>query len=238
MSRPRHRRARTTTSGSRDGETVGPTPPARKLGTRAPGPARVRGLDDPDLPGLVAGLRAGDRAARPRRCRRRSSIPAGYCQNVLATGRAWISGTEVVRGREAIVVECDHPRTIEIAADRPDFRIWIAVDRADGVILRLEESIGGDVTRDAGRHLVRAGRNRSHRRLRLRLPDRDDDALLSDRPGGRAPSDPIAPDAEPTKARSHRRAAEDVGRRRAGPGRQIDEPAGGRVVGFWERRQA
>jgi hypothetical protein len=36
-----------------------------------------------------------------------------------------------------------------MAADRPDFRIRIAVDRADGVILRLEESIGGVVTRDA-----------------------------------------------------------------------------------------
>ena len=28
--------------------------------------------------------------------------PAGYCQNVLATGRTWISGTDVVAGREAI----------------------------------------------------------------------------------------------------------------------------------------
>ena len=36
-----------------------------------------------------------------------------------------------------------------MAADRPDFRIRLAVDRADGVILRLEESMGGDVTRDA-----------------------------------------------------------------------------------------
>jgi hypothetical protein len=36
-----------------------------------------------------------------------------------------------------------------MTADRPDFRIRIAVDRADGVILRLVESIGGVVTRDA-----------------------------------------------------------------------------------------
>jgi hypothetical protein len=48
-----------------------------------------------------------------------------------------------------VIVECAHPRTIEMAADRPDFRIRIAVDRADGVILHLEESIGGVVTRDA-----------------------------------------------------------------------------------------
>jgi hypothetical protein len=36
-----------------------------------------------------------------------------------------------------------------MAADRPDFRIRVNVDRADGVILRLEESIGGSMTRDA-----------------------------------------------------------------------------------------
>ena len=50
--------------------------------------------------------------------------PAGYCQNVLATGdcRDRRASTQV-GGREAIVVECRHPRTIEMAADRPDFRI-------------------------------------------------------------------------------------------------------------------
>jgi hypothetical protein len=75
--------------------------------------------------------------------------PAGYCQNVLSTGRTWISGTDVVAGREVIVVESDHPRTVEMAADRPDFHIQVSVDRADGTILRLVESIAGDVTRDA-----------------------------------------------------------------------------------------
>ena len=75
--------------------------------------------------------------------------PAGYCQNVLATGRCWISGTETVGGRPAIVVDCDHPRATEVAADRPDFHVQIAVDRADGTILRLIETIGGEVTRRA-----------------------------------------------------------------------------------------
>jgi outer membrane lipoprotein-sorting protein len=75
--------------------------------------------------------------------------PAGYCQNVLATGSCRVTGSTSVAGREAIVVECDHPRTVEVMADRPDFAIRIAVDRRDGVILRLEESIGGRVTRDA-----------------------------------------------------------------------------------------
>jgi len=75
--------------------------------------------------------------------------PAGYCQNVLATGACRVVGTETATWRDAIVLECDHPRTIEMTADRPDFRIRLAVDRADGVILRLEESMGGVVTRDA-----------------------------------------------------------------------------------------
>jgi hypothetical protein len=75
--------------------------------------------------------------------------PAGFCQNVLATGACLITGTVNVAGREAIVVECGHPRTVERVADRPDYRLVIAVDRTDGVILRLEESMGGVVTRDA-----------------------------------------------------------------------------------------
>jgi hypothetical protein len=75
--------------------------------------------------------------------------PAGYCQNVLTTGRCWISGTDVVAGREAIVLEAEHPRSVELVADRPDFHVRVAVDRLDGVITRLTETIGGDVTRDA-----------------------------------------------------------------------------------------
>ena len=60
-----------------------------------------------------------------------------------------MTGTTTVAGREAVVLECEHPRTVEVVADRPDFMVRIAVDRLDGVILRLEESIGGQVTRDA-----------------------------------------------------------------------------------------
>jgi len=47
------------------------------------------------------------------------------------------------------MLECDHPRTIEVSADRPDFHISIAVDRQLGLILRLVETIGGEKTRDA-----------------------------------------------------------------------------------------
>jgi hypothetical protein len=51
--------------------------------------------------------------------------------------------------REVVLLDCDHPRTTELPGDRPDFHISIAVDRDTGVILRLVESIGGAVTRDA-----------------------------------------------------------------------------------------
>jgi hypothetical protein len=75
--------------------------------------------------------------------------PAGYCQNVLSTGRCLVSGTALVAGREAIALECAHPRTTELPGDRPDFHISIAVDRDTGIILRLVESMGGEVTRHA-----------------------------------------------------------------------------------------
>ena len=51
---------------------------------------------------------------------------ARTCSRRATAGSA---GLDEVAGREAIVVECDHPRTIEMAADRPDFRIRLAVDR-------------------------------------------------------------------------------------------------------------
>jgi hypothetical protein len=67
--------------------------------------------------------------------------------DLVATFRA--SGDELLIDREAILLTCDHPRTIEIAGDRPDHAIELAVDRATGVILRLVETIGGAVTRHA-----------------------------------------------------------------------------------------
>src|SRR4029079_12886151 len=74
--------------------------------------------------------------------------PAGYCQNVLATGRCRVSGAGTIGDRQVVLVTSDHPRTIEMAADRPDFTIDVAFDRADGTILRLTERIAGRGTRD------------------------------------------------------------------------------------------
>jgi outer membrane lipoprotein-sorting protein len=131
-----------------DGETVREYVASRKVGTKRPVRRPVRGTDGRDLPGRARVYKAVTPLAM-------ESLPelfihpGGYCQNVLGTGSCRVTGTTEVAGREAIVLECDHPRTIEIAADRPDFSIRIAVDRLDGVILRLEESVAGQVTRDA-----------------------------------------------------------------------------------------
>lgn len=130
-----------------DGETIRTFSGTHGLGTSRPVRNRPRGLDD-DFPGPA-------RVYEPVTPLPLETLPelfvhpAGYCQNVLATGRTWISGTDVVAGREAIVLECSHPRAIERVADRPDFHIQAAVDRLEGIITRLVETIGGDVTREA-----------------------------------------------------------------------------------------
>jgi outer membrane lipoprotein-sorting protein len=130
-----------------DGKTVRTFSGIHRLGTSRPVRNRPRGLDD-DFPGPA-------RVYEPVTPLPLETLPelfvhpAGYCQNVLATGRTWISGTDLVAGRESIVLECSHPRAIEWVADRPDFHIQIAVDRAEGIITRLVETIGGEVTREA-----------------------------------------------------------------------------------------
>jgi hypothetical protein len=131
-----------------DGELVRTYASAHKLGTQRPVRQRPRGLDDPDFPGASRVYEPV--TALPAETLPETFIhPAGYCQNVLATGACAITGEEVIRGREAIVLECAHPRVIEMPADRPDFRIQVAVDRELGVIVRLIESIAGEITRHA-----------------------------------------------------------------------------------------
>jgi outer membrane lipoprotein-sorting protein len=131
-----------------DGETINAYSSARGTGTRRSVRPIVRGTDGADLPG-------SSRVYRSRTPLQMESLPelfihpAGYCQNVLGTGSCRVTGMTTIAGREALVLECEHPRTIEVVADRPDFTVRIAVDRLDGVVLRLEESVGGQVTRDA-----------------------------------------------------------------------------------------
>jgi len=131
-----------------DGEIVRTYASAHGLGTQRPVRNRPRGLGDPDLPGPSKVYEPV--TALPMETLPDTFVhPAGYCQNVLSTGRSSVSGTAIVNGREAILVACDHPRTTELAGDRPDFHISLAVDRDTGVILRLVESIAGSITRYA-----------------------------------------------------------------------------------------
>jgi outer membrane lipoprotein-sorting protein len=134
-----------------DGEMVRTYSAVHRLGTRRPVRHTIRGLDGPnsrDFPGTS--LVYVPLTPLPMETLPDTFVhPAGYCQNVLATGICRLSGGETIGGRPAIVLECDHPRTTEVSADRPDFHIQVAIDRADGVILRLVETIGGAVTRRA-----------------------------------------------------------------------------------------
>jgi hypothetical protein len=131
-----------------DGDLVRTYAAAHKLGTQRPIRNRPRGLHDPDIPGTAKVYEP--LTALPMETLPETFVhPAGLCQNVLATGRVTVTGSAVVIGREAVLVECDHPRTTEVVADRPDFHISLAVDRETGVILRFVESIGGRMTRHA-----------------------------------------------------------------------------------------
>jgi outer membrane lipoprotein-sorting protein len=131
-----------------DGDLVRTYAAAHHLGTQRPIRNRPRGLGDRDIPG-------SSKVYEPLTALQMETLPetfvhpAGLCQNVLATGRCRIAGSELVSGREAVLLACDHPRTTEVAADRPDYRVSIAVDRETGVILQFVESIGGSITRHA-----------------------------------------------------------------------------------------
>ena len=131
-----------------DGEIVRTYSAGHQLGTSRPVRNRPRGLDPAQYPGRSTVYEPI--TALPMETLAELFIhPAGYCQNVLATGRSWIAGTDRVGGRECIVVECDHPRAVQVSVDRPDYHVQIGVDREVGLITALVESVGGEITRDA-----------------------------------------------------------------------------------------
>jgi hypothetical protein len=131
-----------------DGDLVRTYASAHKLGTQRPIRNRPRGLHDRDFPGRSQVYEP--LTALPMETLADTFVhPAGFCQNVLSSGRCWVAGSDLVGGREAVLLECDHPRTTESVADRPDYHVSIAADRETGVILRFIESIGGQVTRHA-----------------------------------------------------------------------------------------
>jgi hypothetical protein len=153
---PGHARVVTTEPGGRttghhelwisDGEIIRTYSAAHRLGTSRPVRNRPRGLDPREFPGRSTVYEPI--TALPMETLAELFVhPAGYCQNVLATGDCWIAGTDRVAGREAIVLECDHPRAVEQTVDRPDYHVQVTADRLDGTVLRLVESVSDEVTR-------------------------------------------------------------------------------------------
>lgn len=131
-----------------DGETIRTFSGMTKVGTDRPVRRRVRGLAEGDLPGsstVYVALTDLESETLPETFLH----PAGFCQNVLTTGDCRVSGTAEQNGREVVIVRCDHPRSVEVSADRPDHRLEVWFDRDTGVISRLIETISGQVTRDA-----------------------------------------------------------------------------------------
>jgi outer membrane lipoprotein-sorting protein len=134
-----------------DGETVRTYSAIRKIGTERPVREVVAGFEGRearDLPGR-------SRFYRPLTALPMETLPdtfvhpAGYLQNVIATGTCRIVGTDRHLERETIIVICDHPRTSEVHFDRPDVRIELSVDNDTGAIVGLVETVGDQVTRQA-----------------------------------------------------------------------------------------
>lgn len=129
-----------------DGETVTIYRSGHRLATRRPVRRRVQGVQDRDLPGTsrpyvpLTALPANTMADL-------FVHPGGLAQNVLSTGACTLVGPGSMAGREVVLVRCDHPRTIELAGDRPDHRLEIAVDRETGVLASFRESFGDVVVR-------------------------------------------------------------------------------------------
>jgi hypothetical protein len=131
-----------------DGEIVQTFSGLTRVGTHRPARRRIRGLESGDLPGSSTVYEPV--TDLPKETLPETFVhPAGFCQNVLATGDCRIVGTAEQAGREVLIVECDHPRAVEVSADRPDHSLQVWFDRETGMISRLVETIGGRITRDA-----------------------------------------------------------------------------------------
>ena len=138
---------------------------SRKVGTRRPTRPMVRGVtDDGDLPGrsrVYVPLTALPMETLPDLF----VHPGGYCQNVLATGDCRVVGS-TTRGRPRwrscwSATTRGRSRSPRIG---PTSRSASPSTALDGVILRLEESIGGQVTRDAIVDRATSPTRRSRRR--------------------------------------------------------------------------
>jgi hypothetical protein len=131
-----------------DGETAQVYKAASAGTSRRPLPRSVIGIDAPDLP-LFARQR-GSLTQLPSGTLADTFVhPHGLFRNVLVTGPLAIMGTQLVGGREAIVVRAEHPRSAKVLVDRPDRSIEVGIDRNTGFLLLLEERIAGEITHHA-----------------------------------------------------------------------------------------
>ena len=191
-----------------DGDIVRTYSSRHKLGTQRPIRNKPRGLDDPDIPG--ASRVYEPLTALPTETLPETFIhPAGYCQNVLSTGECQVTGPEVIGGRETIGLTCQHPRTTEL----PPTGLTTHPDRGRSRHRDHRAPHPVDGRRD---HQGRRGRRPGPRcgppadGLRLRLPDGDDDALLT--------AQPVRPGAAPGRSRGSRRSTRRC--RQRSPGRR------------------
>ncbi len=132
-----------------DGERVQTYDARSNLATTRRLPTRPVGADDPELPPYariylpVTTLPAETLADT-------FVHPNGFCKNVLATGVVTRRGTqELITGREAILIRCDHPRTSHVLTDRPDHWLEVGVDLQTGMVVLLAEHVGELLTRHA-----------------------------------------------------------------------------------------
>lgn len=131
-----------------DGETAQVYKAASGVTSRRPLPKGVIGTDAPDLP-LFAQQR-GSLTPLPSGTLADTFVhPHGLFRNVLVTGPLAIVGSQLVGGREAIVVRAEHPRTAKVLLDRPDRSIEVGIDRNTGFLLLLVERIADEVTHHA-----------------------------------------------------------------------------------------
>ena len=181
-----------------DGEIVRTYVAAHKLGTQRPIRNRPRGLDDPDFPGMsriyepVTPLPDGDAARHVRAPG--GLLPERAGDRPLQDHRR--APRPPVERRSASAATTRGPSSSRPTG--PTTAIEIAVDRDTGVIVRLIETIGGAVTRDAVVTVLEPDAPLPPIGLRVRLPDRDDDAVLE-------PSTARSPQAGPSSSRPHRR---------------------------------
>lgn len=131
-----------------DGQTAQVYKAAAGVTSKRPLPRTVIGLDAPDLP-LFAQQRSSITALPSGTLADTFVHPHGLFRNVLVTGPLAIVGSQLVNGREAIVVRAQHPRSAMVLVDRPDRSIEVGIDRATGFLLLLVERIADEVTQHA-----------------------------------------------------------------------------------------